>query len=252
METYHAYGATEQFIDDINKIVGYDVPQARTKGKEEVPKLEGGEDLGVATGEGEWYRGMLTHTRGTDQKAVIHANGAAELNLNPTFNNWAQLTMLHLYVLVTRIRCLPTATAQTWSQHITDHYFRDAEERMDTLHSITARGTRSKYLKDLFLQWRGVLVSYDEGLVKGDAVLASAVWRNVFGANEDVDPVRLTMVVAWLRREVGRVSIEDDALRWSKFGNLKSEEHVVLMKSHFMDKPLSLDPTSAKSGKTVV
>jgi cytochrome b pre-mRNA-processing protein 3 len=120
---------------------------------------------------------------------------------------------------------------------------------MDTLHSITSRGVRSKYLKDLFMQWRGVLVSYDEGLMRGDAVLASAVWRNVFGARDDVDPVRLAMVVAWLRREVSRVSSEGDAMQWSRFGGLKSEEHVVLMKSHFMDKPLSLDPTSVKQGK---
>ena len=57
-ETYHAYGATESFITAINEIVGYDIPQI--KAKEEVPKLEGGEDLGVAVGEGEWYRGMLS------------------------------------------------------------------------------------------------------------------------------------------------------------------------------------------------
>ena len=120
---------------------------------------------------------------------------------------------------------------------------------MDTLHSITARGVRSKYLKDLFLQWRGVLVSYDEGLVKGDAVLASAVWRNVFGGREDADPVRLAMVVAWLRREVGRVSSEGDVMQWSQFRGLKSEEPVVLMKSHYMDKPLSLDPTTSGPGK---
>lgn len=121
---------------------------------------------------------------------------------------------------------------------------------MDTLHSITARGTRAKYLKDLFLQWRGVLVSYDEGLMKGDAVLASAVWRNVFSGKDDVDPVKLAMVVAWLRREVARVSSEEDAMSWSRFGGLQGEEHVVLMKSHYMDKPLSLDPTTKGNLRT--
>ena len=62
-ETYHAYGATEHFINAINEIVGYDIPQIKTK--EEVPKLEGGEDVGVPIGEGEWYRGVLVlHTLG--------------------------------------------------------------------------------------------------------------------------------------------------------------------------------------------
>jgi cytochrome b pre-mRNA-processing protein 3 len=149
--------------------------------------------------------------------------------------------MLHLYILTIRLRCLPTATAKTWSQHLTDHFFLLAETRMDTLHSIASRSVRSKYLKDLFLQWRGVLVSYDEGLVKGDAVLASAVWRNVFSGKEDVDPVRLAMVVAFLRREIARVAREGEAMSWAKFGGLKGEEPVVLMKSHFMDKPLQAD-----------
>jgi cytochrome b pre-mRNA-processing protein 3 len=152
--------------------------------------------------------------------------------------------MLHLYILTTRIRCLPASTAKTWSQHLTDHFFLGAETRMDTLHSIASRSIRSKYLKDLFLQWRGVLVSYDEGLVRGDAVLASAVWRNIFGGREDVDPVRLAMVVAFLRREVSRVGGEGEAMAWGRFGGLKSEEPVVLMKSHFMDKPLPADVSS--------
>jgi hypothetical protein len=56
-ETYHAYGATEHFINTINDMVGYDIPQLKTK--EEVPRLEGGEEIGVATGDGEWYKGAI-------------------------------------------------------------------------------------------------------------------------------------------------------------------------------------------------
>jgi hypothetical protein len=54
-ETYHAYGATEHWVNTINDIVGYGIPQLKTK--EEIPKLDGGEEIGVATGDGEWYRG---------------------------------------------------------------------------------------------------------------------------------------------------------------------------------------------------
>ena len=62
-----------------------------------------------------------------------------------------------------------------------------------------ARGIRNRYLKDLFLQWRGVLAAYDEGLVKGDAVLAAALWRNLWKGNEDVDWTKVALVVAWMR-----------------------------------------------------
>lgn len=37
-------------------------------------------------------------------------------------------------------------------------------------------------MKDMLEQYRGSVAAYDEGLVSGDAVLAAAIWRNVFGA----------------------------------------------------------------------
>lgn len=70
------------------------------------------------------------------------------------------------------------------------------------LHTISARGIRNRYLKDLFLQWRGIIAAYDEGLVKGDAVLASAVWRNLFKGEEDVDWHKVAMVVGYMRKAV--------------------------------------------------
>lgn len=148
--------------------------------------------------------------------------------------------MLHLYITTTRLRQLSPSTCKTWSQHLTDHFFTHAEEKMEVLHTMTSRGTRAKYLKDLFQQWRGVLISYDEGLVKGDAVLAAAVWRNLFGGAEEVDAVKLAMVVGWLRREVVRVAGEADGSveAWVGFGPLESEESLVLMKSHLLDKPM--------------
>ncbi|KAK5141201.1 Serine carboxypeptidase 3, partial [Cryomyces antarcticus] len=67
---------------------------------------------------------------------------------------------------------------------------------MATYHGMVARGTRNKYLKDLFIQWRGVLAAYDEGLIRGDAVMAAAVWRNVFKGDENVDAEKLALIVA--------------------------------------------------------
>ena len=108
---------------------------------------------------------------------------------------------------------------------------------MEQLHEMDARMVRSKYLKDLFIQWRGVLAAYDEGLVKGDAVLAAAVWRNIFKGSEDVKGVDLAMVVSYLRREVanvGRMSDEEIARGAITFADPNSEKSVVLMESHLM------------------
>jgi cytochrome b pre-mRNA-processing protein 3 len=36
-------------------------------------------------------------------------------------------------------------------------------------------------MKDVLEQYHGSISAYDEGLIKGDAVLAAAIWRNIFG-----------------------------------------------------------------------
>lgn len=107
--------------------------------------------------------------------------------------------MLHMYLVCARLRNLEREAAKSWQAQLVDHFFFDAEERMDLVHGLSARGLRQRYLKDLFVQWRGVITAYDEGVTKGDAVLASAVWRNVFSARADVDARAVAAVVSWMR-----------------------------------------------------
>lgn len=83
---------------------------------------------------------------------------------------------------------------------------------MDVLHGLTSRAIRNKFLKDLFIQWRGVLAAYDEGLVKGDAVLGAAVWRNLWKASykesdgSELDWAKVARVVSYMRRVTSELS----------------------------------------------
>ncbi|KAK8048636.1 hypothetical protein PG994_010366 [Apiospora phragmitis] len=122
-----------------------------------------------------------------------------DFGLPATFSTWSQVTMLHMYLVCARLRNLDKDAARSWQQQLVDHYFFDAEERMDLTHGITSRGVRQRYLKDLFTTWRGILAAYDEGVARGDAVLASAVWRNVYSARADVDVRAVAAVVSWMR-----------------------------------------------------
>lgn len=109
-------------------------------------------------------------------------------------------------------------------------------------HRINARSIRNKYLKDLFLQWRGLTAAYDEGLARGsDAVLATAVWRNIFKADEEVDLRNVGLVVSYLRGILnGLEGIEDEGIAGGDvmFGDLKSEREGVLVTSRLMKAPL--------------
>ena len=107
--------------------------------------------------------------------------------------------MLHMYLAFARLRNLEVEAARTWQRQLVDHYFFDAEDRMEVSHGIHSRGLRHRYLKDLFVQWRGVIVAYDEGVARGDTTLAAAVWRNVFKGRADADPRALAAIVSWMR-----------------------------------------------------
>lgn len=122
----------------------------------------------------------------------------AEFNLLPTFSTWSQVTMLHLYLVVVRLRCLEKQAWQAWQTQLVNHFFQHAEDLMEANHGMS-RMIRSRHLNSLFQTWRGVILAYDEGLVKGDAVMAAAVWRNVFRSSEDVDMRHVAAIVAWMR-----------------------------------------------------
>lgn len=76
---------------------------------------------------------------------------------------------------------------------------------------------RNRYLKDLFLQWRGVLAAYDEGLARGDAVLGAAVWRNLWKGSEvgpdgkEMDWTKVARVVAYMRRVLAELGKEPES-----------------------------------------
>lgn len=121
--------------------------------------------------------------------------------------------MLHMWLLVVRFRCWERMTYQAWQAQLVNHFFFEAEAKMEIAHDITSRAIRQRYLKDLFVQWRGLILAYDEGLAKGDAVLASAVWRNLFKAREDVDMRAVAAVVGYMRACVKYLGdLEDEAV----------------------------------------
>jgi cytochrome b pre-mRNA-processing protein 3 len=148
--------------------------------------------------------------------------------------------MLHIYLLTVRFRAFPAESSKSWQQHLLDHFFFDAEDRMVRLHALNMKGARSKYLKDLFIQYRGAVAAYDEGLIKNDAVLATAVWRNIYGADEKVDVRALGEIVSYMRRCASKLDqVEDEVLAMGsvKFGNIGREKTLVMERSKLLDEP---------------
>lgn len=220
-----SYGLTQTLFEACSAQADYTIPKP-AKGQTEVRKTKEGEDVGI--GEGPWYTSGIPILFSFKESQLIRA---LELDLLPTFSSWSQVTFLHMYLLTVRLRALPSAeSVRTHSRHLIDHFSHNAEHRMATLHGISSRSIRNRYLKDLFLQWRGVLAAYDEGLAKdSDAVLAAAVWRNIWkGAHrvptmtetsdggirieeKEVDWTQIATVVAYMRRVLAELARVDDA-----------------------------------------
>lgn len=88
------------------------------------------------------------------------------------------------------------------------------------------------------------MAGYDEGLVRGDAVLATAVWRNLFKAEEGVDFRGVGEVVSYMRGVLaGLDQMGDEGIASGEvaFGSPGTERNGVLVRSRLMDAPPQLE-----------
>ncbi|OSD02203.1 hypothetical protein PYCCODRAFT_1445165 [Trametes coccinea BRFM310] len=142
-----------------------------------------------------------------------------ECHLPPTFQSWFTVTNLHVWLLTVRLRALPPPQGQHFVQALIDHFFLDVEDRVRAVlqpvgdkslapsqnlapytrrtdfYAIANSKSRSspprgrapeslvtRQMKIFKEQWAGMGMSFDLGLVRSDAELAAAVWRNLLGA----------------------------------------------------------------------
>jgi cytochrome b pre-mRNA-processing protein 3 len=200
-DTYLVYGATEAFFRSCAAQAPYTIPDdQRTQivSGRGPPKTAQGEDIGVPDESSTNVGSVFWHD---------------QLGLLPTFSTWSQVTYIHFYILLVHFRTIEKySLLQMYQRYLIEHFSQNAEDKMVLLHTIEARGIRNRYLKDLFMQWRGCIAAYDEGLVKGDATLGAAIWRNLFKGEEQVDWEKVAVVVAYMRRCISMIGEYKDNL----------------------------------------
>lgn len=160
--------------------------------------------------------------------------------------------MLHMFMFLVRFRCFSERDAKLLQQNMVDHFFYDAEDRMVLNHRMNARGTRNKYLKDIFLQWRGCVAAYDEGIIRGDTFLAAAIWRNVFKADEDIDFGKLALTVSYVRRflsTLDKLSDDDIIAADVELTHPREEFTLVGSRSKLLSQQLEKTPPKGAAAK---
>ncbi|KAF9447481.1 hypothetical protein P691DRAFT_802269, partial [Macrolepiota fuliginosa MF-IS2] len=128
----------------------------------------------------------------------------------------ARLTDLHIWLLTVRLRALPKEHGRHYIQALIDHYFIGVEDRIRAVLQPPNKPTRpytfaspfyanpnvatpdnaaipakpkgrapdriaNRQMKIFKEQWVGLGLSFDLALIKGDAEMAAAVWRNLLG-----------------------------------------------------------------------
>ncbi|KAK9353763.1 ubiquinol-cytochrome C chaperone-domain-containing protein [Lipomyces doorenjongii] len=124
------------------------------------------------------------------------------MGLTPSLSQSFQISALHIWMLLVRMRALPQKYANAYEQALVDGIFLDLEKRMVNEYKIKSNRLINNTLKEFNSQLRGSVLAYDEGLMANDAVLGAAIWRNIFGGKKDVNMAKLAIMVRYVRTHI--------------------------------------------------
>ncbi|KAJ8103229.1 ubiquinol-cytochrome C chaperone-domain-containing protein [Lipomyces tetrasporus] len=124
------------------------------------------------------------------------------LGLTPSLSQSFQISALHIWMLLVRMRALPEKYANAYEQALVDGVFLDLEKRMVNEYKIRSNRLINNTLKEFNLQLRGSVLAYDEGLMADDTVLGAAIWRNIFGGRKDVNMAKVAILVQYVRTHI--------------------------------------------------
>ncbi|KAJ3094839.1 hypothetical protein HDU97_007532 [Phlyctochytrium planicorne] len=118
-------------------------------------------------------------------------------NLKNEFPTWFNSTVLHMWMVNARLRT-EGREGKEFKQEMFNVLWLDVEMR---LHNAGVKMKLGKIVGDLMSSYYGQTLAYDEGLAHGDAVLASALWRNLY-MSKQVSAADLASLVSYTREQI--------------------------------------------------
>ncbi|XP_046672792.1 ubiquinol-cytochrome-c reductase complex assembly factor 1 [Homalodisca vitripennis] len=122
-----------------------------------------------------------------------------EMSLPDTFNSWFLVTELHIWMLMVKAMELGD-DGRFIRNFIVEAMWADVAMKSKKLgaENYSLARAQTKILGD---QFQAALITYDEGLLCNDKVLASALWRRFFEKNCN-DPRNLETMVKYVRMQI--------------------------------------------------
>ncbi|KAI9355370.1 ubiquinol-cytochrome C chaperone-domain-containing protein [Zopfochytrium polystomum] len=134
-------------------------------------------------------------------------NLVQRFNLPDNFQTWFNITVIHLWLCSAKLRALG-APGNELRQEMFNLLWVDVELRLS---KSGVKHNLNKIVTDLLSSYYGQTLAYDEGLVLGDAVLAAALWRNVY-LGGDASAQSLQELVEYIHMQMQHLD-ESDLLR---------------------------------------
>lgn len=123
-----------------------------------------------------------------------------ELELKDTFNCWCRLLYLHVWIVLVRL-AQEGEEGKFVCKELVKYMWQDIDIKSKKLGFSKHR---KEGVKALFEHFKPTLLSYDEGALSSDSVLAGALWRNIFEMN-CADVSHLELMVDYTRRQLAHV-----------------------------------------------
>lgn len=133
------------------------------------------------------------------------------LGMPQTFFQWFQIEVLHVWMLYVRMRPMPRRYCREYQQKLVNGVFDDIDYQLREVLRVNSDRTTNNYKKQFSQQLKGSVFSYDEALVAGDTVLASALWRNLFEQSDLVDMTAIEHLVKYIRANLYVLSQMSDS-----------------------------------------
>ncbi|RKO92270.1 ubiquinol-cytochrome C chaperone-domain-containing protein, partial [Blyttiomyces helicus] len=124
--------------------------------------------------------------------------------LPDNFQTWFAMAVLHIWMVNCRLRA-EGLDGKDIKQELFDAFSLDVELK---IHKAGVKANIGAIMTDLLSSYYGQTLAYDEGLYYGDAVMAGALWRNLF-ASKKVDPTILEAVLVYVREQLRAVDAAD-------------------------------------------
>lgn len=122
-----------------------------------------------------------------------------------SFNSWFLITELHVWLLMVRAMAEGAdrgADGQFIRNSIVKGMWADINSRLNNLHYDGLRSSQANQGVSIFnLHFQTSVISYDEGILGDDKILANALWVQFFNCDCD-DLAKIDLLVKYVRKTV--------------------------------------------------